>query len=814
MIRNIYTLLFIFLFGITVHGAAPVEEAPSIRGQVIDAGTGQPLEFATVSVVRADDKSLITGSITDAEGRFSLAVEPGEYVVKIQFVTFETKEISVIVGQGNRNPDLGTISMKPSVSELDEVVVSGERTQMQLSLDKKVYNVGKDLSSLGGSASDILGNLPSVTVDVEGNVELRGSSSVKVLIDGKPSGLVGLSSTDALRQLQGNMIERVEIITNPSARYDAEGMAGIINIILKKDKGNGLNGSFQVNTGYPHNHGASANVNFRKKWVNLFLNYGVNYNKAPGLGGASQQYMLPDTSYTTDLSRQHIRGGISNNVRFGADFYLNDYSTITTSFLYRYSDELNDSELEYKDYDGNEQLIDYTRREDTETEGDENLEYAVNYTRTFQRQGQKLTADFQYQNNNELEKSDIVQYQGATMAESVPELFQKVRNDEGEKRLMLQSDYIQPFGQKGKVEAGFRSTFREVKNIYNVQEKNDPSEAYVALDTFSTDFAYNEDVHAFYGIVSNELDKISWQLGLRSETTSINTVFQETGKQRNWQYTNLFPSAFFTYKLKGENQLQLSYSRRINRPRFRELNPFSSFTDNRNFRIGNPELQPEFTDSYETGFLQNLKASSIYYGVYYRHTTQLIRRVSLAPNESGERVQIPYNIGESDALGMEINAAHEFTSWYRVSGNFNFYHQQITGTVGDTINLGARTTTFSTRISNNFKIPKLFDAQVNVNYQAPQNQSQGRRLSVTVVDVGLTRDIWKNNGTISLSARDLFNSRKWRSITDIPTFYEESTWQWRKGPTFVLTATYRLNQKKQRPERGAGRDEFEGDGGF
>ncbi|RED91786.1 TonB-dependent receptor domain-containing protein [Marinoscillum furvescens] len=782
-----------------------------ISGKVVDASTSEPLEYATVSVLKNGE--LVSGGITEPKGIFKIAVEPGEYTLRIQFVTYETREVSgITVGKGKK--DLGTITVAPSNKELDEVVVQAERTQMQLNLDKKVYNVGKDLSSLRGTASDILDNLPSVTVDVEGNVELRGSGNVKILIDGKPSGLVGLSSTDALRQLQGNLIERVEIITNPSARYDAEGMAGIINIILKKDKGSGLNGSFQVSTGYPHNHGASANINYRKDWVNLFLNYGIDYRKAPGEGFALQEFNRADTSYRTEMDRSHERGGISNNVRFGADFFLNDKNRITTSFLYRYSDELNESKLIYEDFDQMDALINYTRREDDETEGDENLEYAINYTRDFDQKDRKLTADIQYQNNNELEQSDIVQLAGASAGEADPQLYQKVRNDEGEKRLMLQADYVHPFASKSKFEVGFRSTFRDVKNIYTVQELDEASGEYQPLDTFSTDFAYNENVHAAYAIISNEFNKISWQVGLRSETTDINTLFQETGEEGTWNYTNLFPSAFFTYKLKAENQLQLSYSRRINRPRFRELNPFSSFTDNRNFRVGNPELQPEFTDSYEVGFLQNLENSSIYYGLYFRHTNQLIQRVTLEPNEKGERVRVPYNIGTSDAVGVEVNASHEFAKWYRVSGNFNFYRWEANGSVGDTVDLGAQAVTFSSRISNNFKIKNLFDAQLNVNYRAPQNTTQGRRLSMTSVDLGLSKDIWNNNGTISLSARDMFNTRKYRYITELPTFYEEGSWQWRKGPQFVLTLNYRLNQKKQRGERREGGEDFGGDGGF
>ncbi len=792
---------------------APGDDAAgaNVSGVVYDQVTREALSFATVAFLNPTDSSIVSGKVTDMDGKFDMKVPPGDYVFQVKFLTYETLSREVEIARGEKLV-LGDILLAPADLKLDEVVVEGERTQVQLTLDKRIYSVGKDLSNLGGSAADILDNLPSVTVDVEGNVQLRGSSNLQILIDGKPSGLVGLSSQDALRQLQGNLIDRVEVITNPSARYDAAGMAGIINIVLKKGKKKGVNGSFQVNTGAPHNHGGSANLNFRRDWVNLFVNYGINYRQSPGGGQGSQVFTFPDTTYFTNIDRSRTRDGLSNNVRFGADFYLSDNQTLTTSFLYRYSDEENDSKLVFEDFDENGDLLNYTLREDFEIEGDENLEYAVNYTYNFEREGHKFTADVQYQDNNETEMSDILQSEGPNGSELLPVLRQRVDNQEGERRWMLQADYIQPFAKKAKFEAGYRSTLRDIKNIFRVDQQDEDG-IYQPLDTFSTDFAYDENVHAVYAIVSNEHDKLSWQAGLRSETTDINTQFQETGERYDWDYTNLFPSAFLTYKISKINQLQASYSRRINRPRFRELNPFSSFSDNRNFRIGNPNLQPEFTDSYELGMTQSLKNSSFYYGIYYRHTTQLIQRVTLPPQEDGLRVVIPENIGAADAIGIEVNGSHDFNDWYRINGNFNFYRREISGTVGDSISLAATATTLTGRLSNNFKVPKLFDAQVNINYRGPQNTTQGRRLAITVVDVGLSRDLLNKNGTLSLSVRDLFNQRKYRYITELDNFYEEGEFQWRRGPTVTMTFTYRLNQKKQRSRGSRGGDgDFGGEG--
>ncbi len=797
---------FLTLFSFFIITAAFAQNY-AITGKVTDKASGNPLEFANVAIFQEQDSSLVTGGITDAEGAFNIKIQPGNYYVRIQFVTYGSRILSGIeINNNNPVQDFGQIILAPQDTELEEVVVQAERTQMQLQLDKKVYNVGKDLSNLGGSASDLLANLPSVSVDVEGNVELRGSTSVKVLIDGKPSGLVGLSSTDALRQMQGNMIETVEIITNPSARYDAEGMAGIINIILKKDQKKGVNGSFQVNTGWPHNHGASVNMNLRRNWVNFFVNYGIDYRKAPGIGETLQRFPQAETDEVarTDQFTDRLRGGLSNSVRLGSDFFINDKTSITTAFLYRYSDELNESKISFEDFDFEDNLLDYTLREDDEMEGDENLEYSLNFSRTFSSEDHKLTADVQFQSNNEIEQSDILQSNGATRAAMTEELQQKVRNDEGENRLMLQSDYIHPFGDKGKFELGYRSTIRNVKNNYTVDEA-DESGVFMPVDTFTIAFDYNERVHAFYGIVSDELEKISWQVGLRSETTSISSVLEEQNRNLTWNYTNLFPSAFFTYKLLSGNQVQLSYSRRIERPRFRELSPMTSFSNNRRFRVGNPNLQPEFTDSYELGFLQNMSSSSIYYGVYYRYTDQLIQRVTLPPNELLQTVTIPYNAGISRAFGVEVNVSQDFTEWYRLSGNVNFYRQESNGVLGDTLRLDAKAVTLSSRINNNFTLSDRLTAQVNYWYRAPEQRAQGRRLSMSSLDLGLSYDVLNNNGTVSLNVRDLFNTRKYRYTTELETLVEDNVWQWRKGPTFNLAFVYRLNQNKQR-ERGGDRD--------
>lgn len=808
--------LFIF-FLFSLLASFGQETKGSIQGKLIHSGTSAPVEFATVSVFNESDSSLATGGLTDVEGVFNIPVSPGSYYLRVQFMGFRDMMISDIeISKSNIMYDAGRVRFEENETLLEEVVVQGERTQMELTLDKKVFNIGKDLSNLGGNATDILDNLPSVQVDVEGNVSLRGSENVRILIDGKPSGLVGLSSNDALRQLNGNLVESVEVITNPSARYDAEGLAGIINIILKKDQKGGLNGSFQVNTGVPHNHGGSVNLNFRKDWVNFFTNVGANYRRYNGNGFSEQTFFNagPTSPSFTERNRTHDRGGLSYSTRFGSDIYLNDQNTLTLSFLYRYSGENNDTEILYNDFFEPSEADSLSIRRDNEGEGDENLEYSLNYTRNFNKEGQKLTADFQYQNNNEQELNDLVQSNGTSFSNQVPFLYQKAVNDEIEERYMLQADYLHPFGKDGKLELGTRYTDRLVGNDYVVTERNEAGVYEVDTD-FTNEFEYEEDVLAVYGIISNKLNKLSWQLGLRWESTDLTTRQKTIDSTRVQNYFNFFPSTFLTYQITPTQAIQASYSRRISRPRGRRLNPFSSISDNRNYYVGNPNLQPEFTDSYELGYLLNLEKSTFYGGVYYRYTEGVEQRLRTT-DQDGITFTRPYNVSIERAYGVEMNISQDIADWYRVSGNVNFFRSYVPGgsvSFGDEVLQyeEAEAVSLSSRVSNNFKFKNLFDAQININYRAPRNTVQGKSLSVTSVDIGMTRDVFDGKGTLAFNVRDLFNSRKWRSETFNENSFQYSEFQWRTT-TATLSFTYRLNQKKQRGERGD-RDEDYGDGG-
>ena len=770
----------------------------SISGSVSDETGSQALEFATVALYKVQDSSLVGGGITDVKGKFSVQARPGQYYLKIAFIGYGEKFISGIsIDRDNMNVELGGVQLAPSDLQLDEVTVEAERTQMELQLDKKVYNIGKDLSNLGGSASDLLANLPSVQVDVEGNVSLRGSENVQILIDGRPSGLVGLSGTGGLQQLQGNLIERVEIITNPSSRYNAEGGAGIINIILKKEKNKGFNGSFQVQTGYPANHGASVNVNYRTGWINWFVNYGVTYRENPGQGYNNQYFTKIDTTYYTNQESSRNRTGLSQNVRFGSDIYLNDNNILTLSASHRNSNNDNFTTVLYNDSDRFRDPLNFTRRLENQNEIDDNWQYAINYTRNFKKRGQKFTLDYQYQDNGEIELSDFDQTNNPFNG---PEstLVQRANNDNGEVLTLIQSDYTHPFGKSGVIETGIRYTSRRIFNNYQVEEEITPG-TFQEIVNLTNDFNFNEKVSAGYIMVSNKVDRFTWQLGSRLEYTDLTTLLKQTDESYPQQYLSFFPSANLTYKLIDTRSLQMSYSRRISRPGFRTLNPFVTYSDPRNLFQGNPRIQPQFTDSYELGILENKEKSSIYFGVYYRFTDGVVQRILI--EENGVTTRQPENLAQEDALGLELNLTHDFNKVFRSTANFNFYNSQISGP------FPAEATTITTRIANYYRNDKLFNAQMSLWYSAPQNTPQGKRFSIASLDLGLSKDVMKKNGTLALNIQDLLNSRKYRGITDLPTLQSQSEFQWRRGPTITASFTYRINQQKGRERRDRVRDE-------
>ncbi len=774
----------------------------TIKGKIVDTQTGAPLGYATIRVHKTADSSLVSGSISDDKGQFLVEVPYGKYYTVVEFIGYKSLKGSMFeVSKEQSVQDLGVLKIETSSRTLDEVVVQAEKSSMELSLDKRIFNVGKDLANAGGTAIDILSNVPSVSVDTEGNVKLRGSDGVRILIDGKPSGLVSFKGGAGLQQLQGNQIERVEIITNPSARYEAEGMSGIINIVLKKERKQGFNGSFEVVTGFRPNFGVAANVNYRKNKLNFFLNYGIAYRIPISAGRLYQEVYGKDTTAILQQTNNGEVRTVANTIRGGLDYFFNDKNILTASYQFRRTDVLRITNNQYKDYINTlSNLNTITDRQQRETEAEPYSEYAITYKKTYNKKGQELIADVRYLTY--WERSDQTFTQSSVFANGSPnkkgDLLQKSLNDEYENQLIAQLDYVQPIGKEGKFETGLRSSFRDMVNDYIVTQRNEQGvfEPLPGLDNY---FIYKENIHGVYGIIGNKTKKFSYQAGLRAEMTDVKTILQETNQSNPRQYTNLFPSAHFTYNINQENAFQLSYSRRVRRPTYNDLSPYVTFSDQRNFFSGNPDLNPEFTNSFDLGHIKYFEKGSFTSSLYYRHTNGKVLRIRRVDAQGFSNTR-PENLATEDAFGAEFTSTYTPAKWWKLDFNFNFFRAITDGQNLDNT-FKADTYSWFARQTSRFNLAQGTDLQIRANYEAPQQLPQGRRKSRTFVDLAFSKEILKGKGTLTFNVIDLFNSRYMRTVTEGLNFYTDATMGMR-ARQINLTVMYRLNQaagaKKQK----------------
>lgn len=781
-----------FLFFLFFSCFVPLQA--QIKGRVTDAQSGAPLSYATISLFSAADSSLMDGTITDENGVFSMDAKPGSYFAKAEFLAYEPLFLDKILVK-NAAVDLGNIKLSAASTTLEEVVVQAEKSTMQMSLDKKVFNVGKDLGNAGGNAAELLSNIPSVQVDVEGNVSLRGSGNVRILIDGKPSGLVSLNGAAGLQQLQGSLVERVEIITNPSARYEAEGIGGIINIVLKKEQRNGFNGSVDVVGGYPANYGLALNVNYRHERVNFFVNYGISHRTSPGDGSLYQRSFAGDTSFIYRQTNERDQVVFAQNARAGLDFYINPKNILTAAYSLRRTDGDRTVDYRYRDYifdENNLQSISTRRQYEVETEP--YSEYSLTYKKTFDRKGQEFVAEARVLDYWEESDQDYTEKyylpDGSPSGEA--DKLQHSYNYESERQYLFQADYVHPFSKEGKLEGGLRSTLRDMDNDYILTELING--VWETRDGFDDRFLYLENIHAAYAIFGNKVHQFSYQLGLRAELTDITTELVESDYVNKRNYTNFFPSAHVTYDLPKDNAVQVSYSRRIRRPRYNDLSPFVTFSDERNYWSGNPDLKPEFTDAFELGHIKYFDEGSLTSSIYYRHTTDEIERIRRV-DENGYSATRPENLNTEDAYGLEFTSNYNPTKWLKLDGNINFFRA-----VTDGGNLGAdyQADTYSwfARVTSRFTFWKNTDLQVRGNYEAKEQTTQGYRKPIAYLDLAMSQDLLNKNATITLNVSDVFNSRRHRHITEGSTFYTETDGQWRRRQ-INLTFSYRLHQQKK-----------------
>ncbi len=811
MKKNIL-IIILFCISFSINAQQRDSQTFEISGKIIDDESKEPLEYATVVLTSLKSKK-VTGGMTDSKGDFNFEVNEGMYDISIEFISFKNHKIQN--KNINENINFGTIALIVDSEALDEIEIIAEKSTVEIHLDKKIYNVGKDMTVKGGTASDVLDNVPSVSVDVEGNVSLRGNENVRILVNGKPSGLVGLSGTDALRQLPADAIEKVEVITSPSARYDAEGTAGILNIILRKGKAQGFNGSLITSIGNPDNFGVSANLNYRTKKFNLFGNTGYNYRNAPGNSHNNTTYFdeFENILNYRNEDREYDRERKSFNNRVGIEYFLSDKSSITGSFLYRKSDGDDLSTNLITELNSNNNLESSSIRQENETEEDKTVEYNLNYTKDFNKSGHKLTLDFQYGESKENNFSYI------TDNESYPSFFENEpeRNttEEKDSEIQFKGDYTLPIGENTQFEFGFNINLDELNSDYLVEEFDSDSNQFINNTNFSNTLEFEQNIYALYSQYGKKINKFSYLLGLRMENTDRKINLIQTNEIYNKNFTEFFPTVNLGLEFDDSESLTLGYSRRLRRPRHWFLNPFESRTSETYIRKGNVNLDPTYTNSFDLGYLKRWEKFTLNSSIYYQHATD---NIEMAQNEEYRDVngvetlviiRTPINLSSRDRYGFEFTANYNPFKWWRLSNSFNFF-KSITDGDFDGINYDSEDVSWFTRLNSRITLPGKIDWQTRAMYRGPRETAQSKRDGMISVNLAFSKDILNEKGTLSLNVSDLLNSRKRKSTSYSPTTVSEGEFQWRQRQ-IRLSFTYRFNQKKNKQNRERNFDD--GDGG-
>lgn len=795
--------------------------AVTVKGRVVDKSNGTPMEYATVRASALPDSTFVAGVITDPSGQFTLDLDKGRYVLEVQYMGFIPLYKNVTIDGKKTIVDVGRLSLAPDARMLSEVNVVAEQSTYEMTLDKRVFNVGKDVGNTAGNAIEVLENIPAVSVDVEGNVSLRGDDGVRILIDGKESGLSGMSTQDALRTLQGDMIERVEVITNPSVRYDAEGSAGIINIILKKDKRQGFNGAVNIRGGFPWQYGASLTANYRLKRWNLFASYG--FNRRSNIGGGVNQtkrFNLEENGDTTfyqltDQTTERRMRRMGHNVRVGADYYITDNDIVSAAFVYRYGNLETHPVVKYYDEYPLLGTSSYDERAEDYEEKDPMYEVTLDYDKKFVREGRSLKANVRFFTNTETSNSDITEmvYPNQNKEVVLSELYQKTGNDQNMRNLQASIDYVHPFLTKAQWEIGAKYTNRNINSLSEVTER-DSLGIYHQLPDYCYDFNYNEQVAALYTSLGNDWGRWSGQVGVRAEMTNIMTNLRgyahdgtdsiNGGKP----YIDFFPSAHLNYSVNEFNQFQVSYTRRIRRPGFWQMSPFRSYNDNRNIRLGNPSLRPSYMDSYELGYIHFWDKASFNFTAYYRHGNNMIRNYTYEDN--GVFFSMPVNFGKADDFGIEAVAQGQMTKWWNLNGNVNFFHTSMKGSING-VDYPVETWMLFGRAVSKFKVSNWFDFQLTAHVMGPHKEPLGMREGNWWLDVAVSKEILNGNGTITFNVRDVLNTRSHGGESWGDGFWQYNTSTWNRR-SFSLNFNYRINQQNMKRNRPGG-DEGGDDGG-
>ena len=772
--------LIMALFSISVYA-----QKGSIVGTVIEEKDSSPMPYVSVAIMKASgDSAIVNGGITDDKGEFEIKnVAYGKYIIKLSFVGY--KEVSKNIEVNSPKLDFGTIKLNTTSENLEEVTIVGAKQMMEYKLDKRVVNVDQNLTAIGGNASDVLQDVPSLEVDDEGNISLRGASNVTLLVDGKPSTMYGNDVASVLKQIPASQIDKVEIITNPSAKYNPEGMSGIVNITLKEKGNMGFNGNINASTGSALNkwqpkESLAVSLNWSNKKFALSASGDLRYDQR-GMKTDNLRFFEAGNNQVSDIVRSRRDGGekgLMGGFRLGGEWYINQYNTLSLNFNTHfhatpsdYSTTINENLLREIDDRNN---ID---KSDGDNHGIFN-NVGFTYEKTFKDKKDQLfyaSATWNWGNFNRKTEDDIL-YTNAGQVYNGSVLEDYFRGDtstSNNHRAVVDVHYVQPFGEKSSLEVGYNLNYNEStsknKTFYNGLIDNDES----------YDFEREEFIHAFYATYGFQLGKFSAQLGLRQEIVTndfTKTTYNNVETKFDKDYNPLYPTIHLSYQLNQMNSFQISYSRRIRRPDPWTMMPNIDRTNKEYLRFGNPDIDPEYTNAFELGWSLMIKKTTIFTSAYYRQVSNGMTRFQFLWNEENAHkygfdwawesasndeansvtAQTFVNLSKSSNYGLEVIVDRDMTDWWRANLSMNFY-----GSYEDGTSLGYDEVTafnFSAKLNTTFTLPKNFTIQLSGRYNAPRKTIQGKDDARYAVDLAIRKSLLDKRLSLALNFRDIFDT--------------------------------------------------------
>jgi len=769
-------------------GMNAVPKNGKITGKIIDTETQTPMEYANVSIFRKQDSKLVTGSISNASGAFTISDLPyGAYYVEASFIGFEKTTIDNIKIVPNASTvDMGTIGLSASRQQIGTVDVVAERNRVEYKIDKKVINVTNDINAAGGSAVTVLENTPSVDVDIDGNVSLRGSSSFTVLIDGRPS---VLSGSDALRQIPSSAIQNIEIITNPSVKYDPDGMAGIINVVMKKNVLSGVNGIINVNLGTGKKYGTDLMLNYKTKKYNLFFGGNWNDNTDEGkMKSTRETYANDTTTYlNSEGSRNMSRGG--TQIKGGFDYYPTDKTSVTVSSEVGNYDFSSFGGGNLHNYDSPSSFDIYSVQQSNSGRSGNFVSANASFLTKFDAMGlHKLEGSFNYRNRDGLSDETNDEYRsdaGYTQKnEYLSQVVTSENSNSNDYRAKL--DYTLPLKGGDKFEAGLQSRIENQKEEFNFSNfgVNDPK--------FTSDMDFKEAIHAVYSTYTGNVKAVQYVVGLRGEYNKRSIDHSKVDVPYKLDRFDVFPSAHLSYELVDKSQLMTSYSRRINRPDGRDLDPFPSYMNQYTIRIGNPDLKPEYTDSYEFSYMKKFGNSFVSLETFYRTTNNLMTRITEV--RDGISYMTSDNLNRDHSMGGEIMGNINITKWLLVNTSFTLYNYKLKGEVlGKSVD--RESTNYSGRMNATVKFSPESRLQLTGFYRGPSVSAQGDQKGMVFTNLSYRQDFMKKKLSATLSMRDVLGTMKMQGTSYGDNF--KSTFRMQREPrVLMLTLSYKINNYK------------------